>query len=375
MSAPRRVLMTADTVGGVFTYALALSAELADRGIGIDLATMGGPLSPSQREEAATNALLTVHERPYRLEWMEDPWEDVARAGEWLLELAMATSPDVVHVNGYAHAALPFGVPVVVTAHSCVVSWWQAVHGERPPAEYARYGAEVRKGIDASSVVVAPTRAMLEALVDAHGPVAAWRVIHNGIDDSRFAPGRKSLFVFGAGRVWDEAKNLRALARIAPELPIPVVVAGDARAPGGPPRRLPSVHATGVLGRAELRRWLSEAPIFALPALYEPFGLGVLEAALSGCALVLGDIPSLRELWGDAAFYVAPRRPEELRDALLLLAEDEPLRTELSRRAVERARRFTATAMGDAYVALYGEVLSHGSRRPSARTQRRSACA
>ncbi len=38
-------------------------------------------------------------------------------------------------------------------------------------------------------------------------------------------------------------------------------------------------------GRGDLR----------LPARYEPFGLSVLEAALSGCALVLGDIPSLRE--------------------------------------------------------------------------------
>ena len=43
---------------------------------------------------------------------------------------------------------------------------------------------------------------------------------------------------------------------------------------------------------------MARASIYALPARYEPFGLSILEAALSGAALVLGDIPSLREVWG-----------------------------------------------------------------------------
>ena len=40
-------------------------------------------------------------------------------------------------------------------------------------------------------------------------------------------------------------------------------------------------------------------------ALYEPFGLAVLEAAQAGCALVLSDIPTFRELWDGAALFVA----------------------------------------------------------------------
>ena len=49
---------------------------------------------------------------------------------------------------------------------------------------------------------------------------------------------------------------------------------------------------------------MGRAAIYALPARYEPFGLSILEAALSGCALVIGDIPSLREIWADAALFV-----------------------------------------------------------------------
>ena len=52
--------------------------------------------------------------------------------------------------------------------------------------------------------------------------------------------------------------------------------------------------------------WMARAAIYALPARYEPFGLTALEAGLSGCALVLGDIPSLREVWGETACFVPP---------------------------------------------------------------------
>ena len=46
----------------------------------------------------------------------------------------------------------------------------------------------------------------------------------------------------------------------------------------------------GQLTTAEVRNVINTASIYALPARYEPFGLSILEAALSGCALVLGDI-------------------------------------------------------------------------------------
>ena len=46
---PRRVLMTADTVGGVWTYALDLSAGLGRSGIEVVLATMGRLPPPQQR--------------------------------------------------------------------------------------------------------------------------------------------------------------------------------------------------------------------------------------------------------------------------------------------------------------------------------------
>ncbi|MDQ2670137.1 MAG: glycosyltransferase family 4 protein, partial [Gemmatimonadota bacterium] len=65
-----RVLLTTDTVGGVWTHALELARGLGARGVSVDLATMGAPLSDAQRAAAASLAGVTVHESAYRLEWM-----------------------------------------------------------------------------------------------------------------------------------------------------------------------------------------------------------------------------------------------------------------------------------------------------------------
>ena len=64
------------------------------------------------------------------------------------------------------------------------------------------------------------------------------------------------------------------------------------------------------LGRLERRRMsrvsLPRSRSSCRRARYEPFGLAVLEAAQAGCALVLSDIPTFRELWNGAAQFVPP---------------------------------------------------------------------
>src|SRR4051812_28547384 len=119
--------MTADTVGGVWTYALELARALEADAVEVVLATMGAPLSTDQRQEATEIRNLDLVESSYRLPWMEYPWSDVEAAGDWLLQLADRVSPDVVHLNEPVYGALPWPIPSVAVGHSCVLSWWQAV--------------------------------------------------------------------------------------------------------------------------------------------------------------------------------------------------------------------------------------------------------
>jgi glycogen synthase len=360
-SAVRHVLMTADAVGGVWRYSVDLAGALRARGIRTTIAVMGPPPTESARVEAERLGVTIVH-RQYRLEWMEDAWADVTRAGRWLLALEHTLAPDVVHLNGYCHAALPWRAPVLVAAHSCVGSWWRAVHGMEAPDEWARYRAAVIEGLAAARLVVAPTAAMLGALDEEYGLRARACVIPNGLPhaDPADIDGwlvQKEPFVLAAGRLWDEAKNVDALSFVASGLPWPIRVAGSARAPSGSDRLLGAVECLGHLPADELRRWYARAAIYALPARYEPFGLSVLEAAASGCALVLGDIRSLRENWDGAALFVPTDNRRALATALHELMASPERRIDLARRALARSARFTLDRTADAYLRAYEEIL------------------
>lgn len=353
-----RILMTADSVGGVWTYALELARGLSACGIEVALATMGPRPKPEQRQAAAAIAGLELFESGYKLEWMEEPWDDVTAAGEWLLDLEQRLKPDLIHLNGYAHGKLPWRSPKIVVGHSCVLSWWRAVHGQDAPVEWERYRRVVKAGLQAADLLVAPTNAMLENLDAHYGPLPATAVIANG--RRRLAPARlsKEPLILSAGRLWDAAKNVATLESVARELSWPVYVAGEAAATS----RHSHLRLLGQLPAPELEGWLDRASIYALPARYEPFGLAVLEAGLAGCALVLGDIPSLREVWGDAAVFVEPGDAETLASVLHELIAHPVWRAALARSAKARAARYPAEAMIENYLIAYERVLPSAQR-------------
>jgi glycosyltransferase involved in cell wall biosynthesis len=350
--------MTTDTVGGVFTYSVTLAAELGRRGATVHLATMGSPLRDSQRAAASAVRGLTIHESTYALEWMNAPWVDVAHAAEWLLEIEHLITPDVVHLNGYCHGSAGFRAPVIVVAHSCVLSWWQAVLHEPAPPSFDRYRVEVAQGIAGAAAVIAPTQWMMRSLGSHYGPLPFSAVVPNGVALPARPPElAKEHEVLAAGRVWDRAKNIEALARVASVFAGPIRVAGPDRLHDGTHRRLPGVELLGFLTPAELWRAMERATIFAHPARYEPFGLAPLEAALRGCALVLGDIESLREVWGDAAVYVDPEDDDALAAALDAFALDDELRRDFAARAGRRAATFSSERMTAGTIAVYEHAL------------------
>ena len=220
-------------------------------------------------------------------------------------------------------------------------------------------------GLRAAACVVAPTRAVQADLRRHYGlPLWQAQIIPNGADVAAFAPRPKRAVIMAAGRVWDEAKNLRLLDAIAPSLAWPVEIAGE-RAP--PERhgvaRLRHARPLGVLGPDEMRHRLGEAAIFAAPAHYEPFGLGILEAAASGCALVLGDIASLRENWDGAAVFVPSSDAVRWQTTLARLIGDDDERRHLAAAARARARRFTLARSAARYRALYRELTQDSAAR------------
>lgn len=364
-----RILMTADTVGGVWEYALELTRALARYGCDVVLATMGALPSSAQHRDAAALANLTLCPSDFRLEWMEEPWRDVERAGAWLLDLERDCRPDVVHLNGYCHGTLSWRAPTLIVGHSCVLSWLDAVRGQTAGPKWNEYRRRVTLGLGAAAAVSAPSGAMLSALRQHYGRFAAASPIYNGCSASDFAPAVKEPLIVAAARLWDEAKNLQILAAVAPKLSWPVYAAGADRPPGGVSMMpIGGIAYLGKLPRAELAAWLARAAIFVHPARYEPFGLAVLEAALAGCVLVLGDIASLREIWRDSAVYVAPNDSAALVAALQSLITAPERRRRLARAARQRALQFSPARMAGEYMRLYRALVTARSSIPRHRS-------
>lgn len=360
-----RLLMTADAAGGVWTYALDLAGALSAQGVAVTLAVLGPAPDAGQRVVAGAVPGLDLRVTGLPLDWLAEGPGPVLAAGEALAALAREVRADLVHLNSPAHAAGGgFPAPVLAVSHSCTATWWDAVRGGEMPESF-RWRAELlRRGAMAADLLVVPSEAFAEATARRyalpHRPVA----VHNGRRPMlRDTPPREApeVFALTAGRLWDAGKNMEALDRAAARLALPVLAAGGLDGPDGTRTVLHHLRALGSLDEASLAGWLLPRPIYVSPALYEPFGLAVVEAAQAECPLVLSDIPTFRELWEGAAIFVPPRDDVAIARAIGALAENEAERARLGAAARTRAARYGVARMAEAMLALYRGLLMPGS--------------
>lgn len=348
-----RVMMTADAVGGVWTYALDLARGVAAAGGETALVVLGPAPAADQLREARAVPALRLIDSGLALDWTAEGPADLAAAAEAVGSLARELRPDLVHLNSPALATaggLPS--PVLGACHSCLATWWATVKGGAPPADFAWRIEALRRGMAACDALVAPSRSFAEATRAAHGGAEPF-VVHNGRTAPPPIQRARAPVVFTSGRLWDEGKNLAMLDAAAAQARVPLFAAGPLQGPRGERAAVSHAQALGRLSAEEITLWLSCASIYAASALYEPFGLGVLEAAQAGCALVLADIPTFRELWAGAAVFADPRRPDAFAAALAALLADAAERDRLGEAARARAARFTIATMTSGMLDLY----------------------
>jgi glycosyltransferase involved in cell wall biosynthesis len=348
--------MTADAVGGVWTYATALASALAAKGADVHLVTMG---PAPRRDQRAMISATSVHlvQSPLALEWEDPEGDDVAAARHFFREIEAQLEPDVVHLNSFREAAFEWTCPVVIGAHSCVNSWAIACNDTAwlSAARWQHHTKSVAAGLHRARAWVCPSQTFHDAISDLYRPRSPGFVIWNGVAATAAPANQREDFILAAGRMWDSAKNLSVLARVGGEQDWPVLVAGPTAEAVGPGS---AVQLLGQVSHADLFRLMQRAAVFVSPALYEPFGLSVLEAASAGCALVLSDIPTFRELWNDAALFVDPKDSNALHCVLAELSADPRKRTLLQQAAFARSRRYSLRRMVDTYVALYQRLLA-----------------
>jgi glycosyltransferase involved in cell wall biosynthesis len=344
-----------------------LVTGLVGRGYQITLVSFGE--IPTAAQTGWMEGLPQLDFRPtaFRLEWMQDVEADMEASSEFLCSVIQETGPDLLHFNQYYYGALQSDLPRIVVAHSDVVGWWEAVHNHQPPeTNWLRwYRQAVSRGLAAASAVVAPSRWMLDSLATNYVAQRNMLVIRNGRSPLLFNPHvSKEAYVLAVGRIWDSGKQVTLLAQ--QELPVPIWIIGSERHPDSALRgesltfgASQPVIFKGPQSEAQLRQVYSRASIYTATSRYEPFGLAPVEAALSRCAIVANDIPSLRELWEDAALFFDRNDCASLGRVLRSLITDRELRMHYANRAYNHAlQRFNTDRMVDEYLALYRALVS-----------------
>lgn len=366
----RHILLTADAVGGVWDFACTLAGALRQRGTPITLLVLGTPSAAQERLLPVGVDLITA---PLKLEWMDDSAADIASTRVLVARLVRERGVDVLHASQFAAACADVDVPVVLTIHSDLLSWraWAAPANAGAPAPDAwrAYVALVREALARADASVAVSRFLANEVQARYGGAQPPLVIPNGWPAPEPLPAPdapRDRLTMLAGRAWDSAKNIGLAAQAAQGwAPGRVLLAGEQHHPesGGALPVAPPLEPAGFLPQPALAALFARARVFLSPARYEPFGLTPLQAALAGCALLLSDIPSFRELWGGAALFFRSDNAADLHGAWQRLLNDEAARLDLARRAQARAlERYAARRMAEEYLALYAQLLAE--RRP-----------
>jgi glycosyltransferase involved in cell wall biosynthesis len=348
----KRLLLVTDAVGGVWTYSIELALALRPLGIESIIAVIGPSPSRKQREEAADFKLVDTG---LPLEWLDTSPAAIRRAGEIIAAQADRENANLVQTSSAALLAqTDFAQPCIAVQHSCVASWWAAVKQSPLPPDFEWRRELIGQGLRSAAAVVAPSVAFAAEtarIYDVHAVA-----VHNGRSphSSRAIP--QGDFVFTAGRLWDEGKNVATLDAAAAKLSFPFQAAGATNGPNGALIDLKWIEPLGQLSQTRLRGALTACPIYASAALYEPFGLSVLEAAQAGCALVLSDIATHREIWGDAANFVAARDDAAFATAIEQLIGNPGDRQRLGQLAKARSALYTPERMARSMADIYARV-------------------
>ncbi|MEZ4715048.1 MAG: hypothetical protein R2851_03000 [Caldilineaceae bacterium] len=281
---------------------------------------------------------------------MDDPWCDRDAPANGC-SLAGQADVDLVHLNGYAHGALPWGRPVLMVGHSCVLSWWQAVKwGSRAVVLVHLPGAGDGRAA-CRRLCRAPTAPCCRLCSNTTGAMEQARVIYNGRAADRFHQERKAPFVFSAG-AGTRYKNIQALACGSRPGEWPVYVAGPAAWPDGRPSASSSRASTNSVAWTGMTLRIGRTtPPSTLPARYELLGLTALEAVRPGVRWYWATFPPCAAV-GRRRLYVPPTTPRPWPTRWGRLRR----RTLCARKgaaARRRAAQFSLQHMGDRYYELY----------------------
>ena len=275
---------------------------------------------------------------------------------------------DLVHVTGLV---LPCTrLPLVVTVHDLAA----LRHPELHPRRHVRQQRRLLSRLDRAAAVAAVSRTTADELV--RFGVPAQRIVVSPLGTTFLSADRRAgaggppvrPYVLAVGETSPRKRHavlLGAMARLRDELDL--VVVGPAGTEEDTLEKL--IIELGLTDRVRRLRFADDAALGVLyegavalcfPSVSEGFGLPVLEAMANGSPVLASDIPSTREVAGDAALYVQSDDERSWAEAIRWVASDTVLRGQLTAAGKERAGKFTWDRTAEATLEAYRLAIKAG---------------
>jgi glycosyltransferase involved in cell wall biosynthesis len=256
-------------------------------------------------------------------------------------------------------------VPLVYEAHEVFAD-------TVAPARRARMLELERLVVEHAAALVANSGATARRLRELYRVAALLEVIPNGVDypqsvpDRDWARSRESVIYAGSFFGWKGVEDLVAAAARLPAFRIRVLggdEAGVARMRALVREGGARIDFAGRVPHAQVAGELARACIAVLPNRADPDSaftspIKLFEYMAAGCALVVSDLPSLRELLDpEEAAWVAPGDPAALAQAIGALAADPERARRMGERVRAKARGYTWSARGERLARLLRPLL------------------
>lgn len=340
---------------GIARYTSELADALERQGVQVRRFAVGRAAYPPP----ARSARLRVPARLLERWWPAPPAPSAER---------LVGGADVVHATGLIVPGTRR--PLVLTVHDLAA----LRHPELHPARNVRQQRALLSRLGRATVVVTVSQSTADELarlgaraervvVTPLGVTALPQAEQGAVQDTPARP-----YVLLVGETSPRKRHsvvVRAFAALKGDLDL--VIVGP---PGGEERLLQSLIAElGISARVRRLAWVGEAELSALykaalllcfPSVSEGFGLPVLEAMAAGLPVLASDIPTTRELAGNAAVYIDGEGAPVWTEAIETIASDEGLRARLAAAAASRAAQFTWERTAEATLEAYRLALATG---------------
>ncbi len=355
--------------GGASPVTKSLSEELVKFGHTVDVVTMG---FKGLKEKEEING-VTI----YRVPCIRKK-QGVCQTHEMLSYCysAFRFLPKLLSENKYdichTHFIIPTGIvsylnknkiPYIITSHG------SDVPGHNPnrfSLQHKLLKPIWKKVIKNAERVVIPSN-YLKKLVLESVNTDNLTVIPNGLDINsfNFNPSEKDKKILLVSRLF-EFKGFQYFLDAIRDIDIDyeINIVGD-----GPYKRALIEKSKTVKTQLNFLGWLDNksigykklyesSSIFIHPSSAESFGVVLLEAMSSGCAIITTNNSGCSEVVDDAALLIRPMSSDDIRDALINLVNDDKLRNELAFKARRRVEEnFTWKIIAKQYVSVYEDVI------------------